>query len=141
MRRLALSVALSALALSCDRPVTAPATPTAPASPSMDVAPPPDMSAKGKGVYLFAGVDNVRFNFSLTQHGSAAPTGTFSIYFTDGDLVYDLAGRVTCLATEPATGRAWIGGVVTRNATTDPALQTPIHQIGRDILVPRAQRG
>lgn len=42
-------------------------------------------------------------------------------------------GRATCLAVDGENGRAWIGGVITRNASTHPDWMTEIHEPGRDI--------
>jgi hypothetical protein len=36
----------------------------------------------------------------------------------------DLRGNITCLATDPATGRAWLGGVLTHNGSTHPRYNT-----------------
>jgi hypothetical protein len=40
---------------------------------------------------------------------------------------------VTCLSVDAVNGRAWIGGVVTVNNSTDPNQQLAIHQPGQDV--------
>jgi hypothetical protein len=40
---------------------------------------------------------------------------------------------VTCLAVDAELGRAWVGGVITQNRSTNPAFTGSIHQVGHDI--------
>jgi hypothetical protein len=50
------------------------------------------------------------------------PTGTI-----------DFHGSVTCLAFDETNHRAWIGGVITENRSTDPAFLLDLHQPGHDV--------
>lgn len=60
--------------------------------------------------------------------------GEFTIYADEGDgLTVDFQAKVTCLSLDPVNHRAWVGGKVKKNRSTDPTLQTAIHQRGRDI--------
>ena len=45
----------------------------------------------------------------------------------------DFEGKVICLAIDPVNHRAWIGGKIKENRSTDPTLLTKIHKQGRDI--------
>ena len=126
MKFQALGVVLALAAVSCDS-----------ATETYDVAA-PQMSANGVigsatggGHYSLGGTD-VQFAFSAVQKGDGTAHGQFHIALEDG-FSYDVRGEVTCVATDPITGRAWIGGVITENNSTDPAFQTPIHQPGRDV--------
>jgi hypothetical protein len=90
-------------------------------------------SATGGGHYDISGLI-VQFAFSAVQQPNGAAAGQFHIMADEGEgLTVDVAGAVTCLAVDPVNHRAWIGAVVTRNTSTDPDLQTEIHQPGRDV--------
>ena len=90
-------------------------------------------SAEGKGHYDILGLD-VQFRFEAEQRRNRKAKGDFRVR-TDqgGGLIIDFSGKVTCLSIDPVNHRAWIGGVVSRNRSTDPEVQTAIHQRGRDI--------
>ena len=90
-------------------------------------------SATGRGVFLIGGVTPSEFKFVVKQHENGQSTGSFSFYAEDAGLVYDIHGRVTCSAFDPASHRAWIAGIVTHNKSTDPAFQQEIHQPGHDL--------
>jgi hypothetical protein len=90
-------------------------------------------SVTGGGHYALPGLD-VQFAFSAIQHGDGRATGQFHHQADEGEgLTIDVQGEVTCLAIDPVNQRAWIGGVITRNTSTDPDLQTSIHQPGQDV--------
>ncbi|MGH7676539.1 MAG: hypothetical protein ACREMV_14830 [Gemmatimonadales bacterium] len=87
----------------------------------------------GGGHYDLPGLV-VQFSLSAVQHANGNASGQFHQRVDEGGgLVVDIHGTVTCLAVDPAQHRAWIGGVVTKNTSTDPDLQTAIHQPGRDV--------
>jgi hypothetical protein len=73
------------------------------------------------------------FSFNATDHGNGNTTGTFRQSREAGGLTVDFSGTVTCVSVDGATGRAWIGGVVSANNSTHPAFQTDIHQPGQDV--------
>ena len=65
-------------------------------------------SATGGGHYLFQGLYDAKFSFSATQNGTGDASGQFRIAVdfggTDGTADFD--GAVTCMASDPVTGRA-----------------------------------
>lgn len=74
------------------------------------------------------------FAISGVQRGSdGAATGNFrfSIVFF-GELI-EFRGRTTCMAVDAENGRAWFGGVITANNSTDPAWRSDVHEPGDDI--------
>jgi hypothetical protein len=91
-------------------------------------------SAEGVGHYDILGLD-VEFNFEAERHGNGDKAkGEFRVRADEGGgLFVDFLGKVTCLAVDPVNHRAWIGGIVIRNRSTDPDLRTKIHRPGRDI--------
>lgn len=90
-------------------------------------------SAEGRGHYDIQGLDVV-FDFEAEQRRNGKAKGEFRIRADEGGgLLIDFSGKVTCLAVDPVNHRAWIGGVVKRNRSTDPDLLTEIHQHSRDI--------
>jgi hypothetical protein len=61
-------------------------------------------------------------------------TGRFHVKADEGGgLLIDFSAEVTCLAVDPVNHRAWIGGVITKNGSTDPGLLTAIQEPGHDI--------
>ena len=90
-------------------------------------------AATGGGHYDVAGLI-VQFAFSAVAQPDGRAAGQFHIQADEGGgLFIDVSGAVTCLAVDSDNHRAWIGGVVTRNTSSDPDLPTDIHQPGRDI--------
>jgi hypothetical protein len=71
--------------------------------------------------------------FSAVQHGNGKVTGTFRMVRYRAGFLVDFAGEVTCVSFDPVNHRAWIGGVVTANNSTDPNHSLAIHQPGRDV--------
>lgn len=101
-----------------------------PASPAYAVG--VSGSTSGGG-HFDAGVD-VQFAYTAVQtsdDGAAVGNARHSAML--GGLLIEFHTSVTCVTFDPANGRAWIGGVVTRNASEHPAFTTPVHQVGRDI--------
>lgn len=91
-------------------------------------------SANGGGkAELPAGFSALEFSFGAIQLGNDRANGTFRMFFESATGTRDFHGKVTCVASDPATGRAWIGGVVTRNNSTNPSSQQPRHQVGEDV--------
>jgi len=91
------------------------------------------ISATGGGHYDLGGL-TVQFAFSAVQQPSGGVAGEFHHYADEGGgLVIDFYGAVTCLSEDPVNHRAWIGGTVTQNNSTDPDFQGDINQPGRDI--------
>ncbi len=111
----------------CDQQPPTAAAPTAPVALHSR----PDR-ARGGGTYDLAGLI-VRFGFVAVQHGNGRATGAFRHKTSYDGLTADFSGRVTCLAVDEVNGRAWIGGVITRNRSTDPDYAAEIFQPGHDI--------
>jgi hypothetical protein len=90
-------------------------------------------SANGAGQYDINGlIVTFSFNAEIEKNGKAE--GDFSVFADEGDgLIVDFDAKVTCLSIDPVNNRAWIGGKVKDNRSTDPDLTTAIHKNGRDI--------
>lgn len=94
-------------------------------------------SVEGVGHYDILGLD-VAFSVAAErrhdQKADDKARGEFRIYADEGDgLIIDFEARVTCLAVDAVNHRAWIGGVVTANRSTDPDVMTDIHEKNDDI--------
>jgi hypothetical protein len=74
----------------------------------------------GGGTFLFAGSIPMQFGFAGIVRPDGTATGSFHHAYTDEVGSYQFFGRVTCLAFDAATGRAWIGGVLTKVISDDP---------------------
>ena len=74
----------------------------------------------GGGHLLFGGEIDVQFAFSAVQHPDGSASGAFHHSFVFDGHEIDYWGKVTCLAVDPATGRAWLGGVLTKVTSTHP---------------------
>ena len=59
--------------------------------------------------------------------------GNFHHWTESEGVTVDLRAEVTCVGIDPVLRRAWIGGVITENRSTDPDHQLTIHQPGQDI--------
>jgi hypothetical protein len=78
------------------------------------------------------GFSLLRFSFNAKAHADGSASGEFRQFYESSDGTVDFHGTVTCVTFDPVTNRAWIGGVITQNRSTDPAAQAPIHQVGKD---------
>ncbi|MGH7612614.1 MAG: hypothetical protein ACREMW_01050 [Gemmatimonadales bacterium] len=132
-RHLRLFGALAGLALlACadSNPIAPPAVSAIRFAAAADEEP---VTAEGAGHYDILGLD-VEFSFEAEQHRGESAKGEFRVRADEGGgLFVDFLGKVTCLAVDPVNHRAWIGGIVIRNRSTDPDLLTKIHRPGRDI--------
>lgn len=74
-------------------------------------------------------------NALLRADGSASGSVYYVTDLTDFGLgTIEMRFDVTCLALDAALGRAWIGGVVTENNSTNENFATnPVRQVGRDV--------
>lgn len=95
-----------------------------------------EFKAKGSGTYLLTtggGTEiPIEFAFHVKQDDDEAE-GRFRQKLELQDLPVEFHGKVTCLAVDPANGRVWVGGVVTRNLSVHPAFTTEIHEPGKDV--------
>lgn len=90
-------------------------------------------SATGAGQYDLNGLI-VTFSFSAEIEKNGKGQGEFTVFADEGGgLLVDFDAKVTCLSIDAVNHRAWIGGKVKDNRSTDPTLTTEIHKNGRDI--------
>jgi hypothetical protein len=90
-------------------------------------------SVTGNGVFSLAGLD-VQFDAYVIKGGDGVAHGRFHQRADEGGgVVIDFDADVTCLAVDPVNHRAWLGGTITRNGSTDPDFLTDINQPGQDI--------
>jgi len=121
---------LALLACTDSNPLTSPAVSAKRSAAAVDEE---LVAAEGEGHYDILGLD-VEFSFEAEQHVGDRAKGEFRVRADEGGgLFVDFLGKVTCLAVDPVNHRAWIGGIVIRNRSTDPDLLTKIHRPGRDI--------
>jgi hypothetical protein len=93
----------------------------------------PLASATGSGQYDINGLV-VTFSLNAEAKENGKGKGEFTIYADEGGgLIVDFEGKVTCLAVDVVNHRAWIGGKIKDNRSTDPDLLTDIHRKSRDI--------
>jgi hypothetical protein len=87
----------------------------------------------GSGTYSLAGSD-VLFNYQAVQTPNGNANGTFHQFLDEGGgVTVDFDGAVTCVTFDAVNHRAWVGGVVTRNGSTDPDFLDATHQVGQDV--------
>ena len=82
---------------------------------------------------LPAGFGLATLEFHAVHNSNGSAHGSFRMTRSRNGLTSDIEGAVTCLSIDAANNRAWIGGVVTANNSTDPNQQLEIHQPGRDV--------
>jgi hypothetical protein len=136
VRRLVFASVALVVAAAC----TDAARPTSPRSPDIvaGVAAAPNESAvdalaTGGGHYLLAGVYDVQFAFTARQKGDGSASGEFHVVTLFEAGTFDITADVVCVSVDDVNGRAWIGGRVRRNDSTDPDYIDPITAPGADI--------
>src|SRR3977135_1795177 len=107
-----LAVLLTAITfLGCDSAVESP-----PPAPDLSFSHLPHLdpsSAIGAGVFSLGGTVPTEFSFLSLQLRDAGPaTGYVQFYTKDACFVYDIQGRITCMAVDAVNHRAWMAGVV-----------------------------
>lgn len=136
MPRICLSALAGALVLSaCD----ASQDPTAPTvSPLFSAGSRVTGHANGSGTFnIGAPGADIAFDLNALLRADGSASGSVH-YVTDltefGLATIEFRFNVTCLARDVALGRAWIGGVVTENNSTNEFFATdPVRQPGRDV--------
>ena len=133
-RRIGALIAL-VVAAACEAP---PVSPSPNRAPSFD-----DLSdangariVKGQGVVDLstAGVGDMQFHFAAVQTPSGKASGFFWQYRERAGKTIEFLGKVTCLAFQPGTGRAWIGGTILTNSSTDEGFRVDtLHMPGMDV--------
>ena len=93
-----------------------------------------ESKTSGEGLaQLPAGFTTMAFAFSARVKADGSASGNFTEKYASANGIVDFDGEVTCVGFDPVNNRAWVGGVITRNGSTNPAMQTAIHQVGRDV--------
>lgn len=87
-------------------------------------------AATGGGHFLFSGTLDVEFGFSAVAKDDGSAQGSFHQSYTQAGLTTSYWGTVTCLSVDTVNRRAWIGGVLTKVASDDPAVT---RQPGEDV--------
>jgi hypothetical protein len=135
MKAAALAITVSTL-LACQRS-PAPTAPTEPVAGQVTAAAVENTGVEGSttggGHYLLQNAFDTQFAFSAVLHGDGSASGNFHQRLESGTGTVDFKGRVTCMAIDPANHRAWVGGVIEKNESTDPSFLAPQHQVGHDI--------
>jgi hypothetical protein len=86
----------------------------------------------GGKAQLPPGFSLLSFSFNAKAKADGSASGQFRQVYESSDGSVDFQGTVTCVTFDPVNGRAWIGGVITKNNSTDPAVLTPIHEVGKE---------
>ena len=76
----------------------------------------------GGGHFLYQGFLDVQFGFSSITLPDGRAVGSFHQSYTLNGLTTSYWGTVTCMATDDANHRAWVGGVLTKVETDDPSV-------------------
>ena len=87
-------------------------------------------AATGGGHFLFSGTLDVQFGFSAVANADGSAQGSFHQSYTQAGLTTTYWGTVTCLSVDTANHRAWIGGVLTKVESDNPAARL----VGEDVL-------
>jgi hypothetical protein len=87
----------------------------------------------GSGTYSLQGTTPTDFDYAAFAHANGAVGGQLHVSTVFQGFAIDFTGDVTCVTDDPATGRAWIGGVITANNSTHASFTTPRTQVGEDI--------
>jgi hypothetical protein len=78
-------------------------------------------AATGGGHFLFSGFLDVQFGFSAVAKADGSAQGSFHQSYTLEGSTTSYWGTVTCLSVDTVNHRAWIGGVLTKVQSDDPA--------------------
>jgi hypothetical protein len=88
-----------------------------------------DRAATGGGHFLFSGFLDVQFGFSAVARADSTAQGSFHQSYTLNGLTTSYWGTVTCMSVDMVHHRAWVGGVLTKVESDDPAAR----QVGEDV--------
>jgi len=78
--------------------------------------------AVGGGSFLYAGIIPMQFSFGVARFADGSAAGSFHHFYVADGFTYDFWGAVTCATFDSVNHRAWIGGVLTKVTSTDPAV-------------------
>jgi hypothetical protein len=92
-------------------------------------------SAKGSGCFDLssAGLAPGCVEFDAVRYADNSSAGQFRMRRPGSGGIVGFEARVICLVVDAANSHAWLGAVITKNFSTDPAAQTAIHQVGKDV--------
>jgi len=125
---LLVSVLLLPLVSACDSPVGVHEMPRQPASVHAAAA------AAGGGQLTVGGTLTVQFAFDALQVGpSGRAVGHARHSVEVGGQLVEFHTSVTCMTVDAANGRAWIGGTILVNNSTNVGWMGAVHQPGADI--------
>jgi hypothetical protein len=125
------SVAVVLATMACDSPRPSEPELAAAQSQALPVGSKAIGHANGEGVVDVGVPTDFVFTAILRADGSASGEGFHHAPL--GSTVIEFRTRVTCVSIDPVNKRAWIGGVIAQNNSTDPARMQPRHAMGRDI--------
>ena len=74
--------------------------------------------AFGRGIAK--GPADMTFKFNATTYADESVDGEFSYSASADAGTLDIEAEITCVSLDNEAGRAWIGGKITRNGSTDP---------------------
>ena len=121
----------------CETPLDGTGVKESGVAPGGDLAPAMEKTVErftaGGGHYLLAGTFDVAFAFNAGARSDGSAFGQFHQKLEADGLLIEFHGTVICMSVDPVNGRAWVGGVITENNSTDPDFQGAIHQVGQDI--------
>lgn len=95
-----------------------------------------DFQGMGAGKYLLTTGGGTELEIKFSFHGkqkNGEAKGRFRQSLVFGGLPIEFHGEVTCLSVDPANGRMWVGGIVTKNDSVHPGFTTEIHEPGKDV--------
>jgi hypothetical protein len=138
LKRFGLLALAVASAIGCDRPtMPASARSTETETARRSTHPGIVSSVAGGGHFNITAppvaIGEGEFSFTAVVDGDGTAHGFFRQVRPRNGYVLDFDGEVTCVTFDAINHRAWIGGVIRQNRSTDPALQLAIHQPGRDV--------
>lgn len=99
---------------------------------AVHIAGDPSIASGGGKAELPPGFSPLSFSFNA-ELVAGGVSGQFRQFYESDDGTVDFHGEVTCVSFDPVNNRAWIGGVVTQNESTDPAARTTRHEVGDDV--------
>lgn len=124
---------VAAVSTGCDTHPTATDLPAAP-EPLLGAAGGVQGSTAGGGkAQLPPGFTLLGFSFNAKAFAGGTASGQFRYRYTSASGTVDSHGTVTCVTFDAANARAWVGGVVTQNNSTNPGALQERHQVGRDV--------
>ena len=87
----------------------------------------------GSGTYALLGTTPTAFDYGAVALPNGTASGQLFVSTVFQGFVIEFEGDVTCVTVDPATHRAWIGGVITANRSAHPSYTTARTQVGHDI--------